>query len=98
MDIISAPARALLRLWLSLLLALACCTTASTAEPQSAHSADGPAEKSSPQSPDAGLPLTFQRHTGDLDEMVKRGSIRALVLYSRSSFFYVDGRPQGTQL
>ncbi len=95
MDIISAPARALLRLWLSLLLALACCTTASTAEPQSAHSKDRPAEKSSPQSPDAGLPLTFQRHTGDLDEMVKRGSIRALVLYSRSSFFYVDGRPQG---
>ena len=47
------------------------------------------------QTPTAGLPLNFQRHTGDLDEMVKRGSIRALVLYSRSSFFYVDGRPQG---
>jgi membrane-bound lytic murein transglycosylase MltF len=44
---------------------------------------------------DLGLPLNFQRHTGDLDDMVKRGSIRALVLYSRSSFFYVDGRPQG---
>ena len=27
--------------------------------------------------------------------MVKAQSIRALVLYSRSSFFYVDGRPQG---
>jgi membrane-bound lytic murein transglycosylase MltF len=27
--------------------------------------------------------------------MVKRGSIRALVLYSRSGFFYVDGRPEG---
>ncbi len=27
--------------------------------------------------------------------MVKRGSIRALVLYSRSGFFYVDGKPEG---
>ena len=27
--------------------------------------------------------------------MVKAQNIRALVLYSRSSFFYVNGRPQG---
>lgn len=27
--------------------------------------------------------------------MVKRGKIRALVLYSRSSFFYLNGRPEG---
>ena len=27
--------------------------------------------------------------------MVKRRNIRALVLYSRSGFFYVNGRPQG---
>lgn len=50
--------------------------------------------KTPPRS-DVGLPLTFERHTGDLDRMVKRGKIRALVLYSRSGFFYVDGRPQG---
>ena len=37
----------------------------------------------------AGLPLNFERHTGDLDAMVKRGAIRALVLYNRSGFFYV---------
>ncbi len=55
-----------------------------------------PAEsKAASQPPDAGLPLSFERHTGDLDEMVKRGNIRALVLYSRSGFFYVDGRPEG---
>ena len=47
------------------------------------------------QSGVSGLPLNFERHTGDLDEMVKRGSIRALVLYSRSGFFYVDGKPEG---
>ncbi len=51
--------------------------------------------KSLPQSGVSGLPLDFERHTGDLEEMVKRGSIRALVLYSRSGFFYVDGKPEG---
>ena len=39
--------------------------------------------------------MNFERRTGDLDAMVKRGQIRALVLYSRSGFFYVNGRPQG---
>ena len=62
-----------------------------------AFAQQGPPPKDKPtvQSPDAGLPMNFQRHTGDLDAMVKAQSIRALVLYSRSSFFYVDGRPQG---
>jgi membrane-bound lytic murein transglycosylase MltF len=41
------------------------------------------------------LPLTFERHTDDLDGMIKRKTIRALVLYSRTGFFYVDGRPEG---
>jgi membrane-bound lytic murein transglycosylase MltF len=57
---------------------------------QSNPSTDKPA-----QSGVRGLPLNFERHTGDLDEMVRRGSIRALVLYSRSGFFYVDGKPEG---
>ncbi|MFZ0311531.1 MAG: transporter substrate-binding domain-containing protein [Candidatus Korobacteraceae bacterium] len=52
-------------------------------------------KENSLQSPDAGLPLTFERYTGDLDSMVKRGNIRALVVYSRTGFFYVDGRPEG---
>ena len=52
-------------------------------------------DKPPAQSGVSGLPLNFERHTGDLDEMVKRGSIRALVLYSRSGFFYVDGKPEG---
>jgi membrane-bound lytic murein transglycosylase MltF len=41
------------------------------------------------------FPLNFERHTDDLDKMVQRGTIRALVLYSHTGFFYVDGRPQG---
>jgi membrane-bound lytic murein transglycosylase MltF len=44
---------------------------------------------------EAQLPVAFERHTDDLDAMVKRGQIRALVLYSRSGFFYVEGRPEG---
>src|SRR5271167_2464144 len=62
-----------------------------------AFAQQGPPPKDKPtvQSPDAGLPMNFQRHTGDVDAMVKAQNIRALVLYSRSSFFYVDGRPQG---
>jgi membrane-bound lytic murein transglycosylase MltF len=50
-----------------------------------------------PPAPSQALPLNFERHTDDLDGMVKRKTIRALVLYSysRTGFFYVDGRPQG---
>ena len=80
-------------LCLGVLLAAACCTTAAAAQVQSAQVPAASSDKA--QSPDAGLPLNFERHTGDLDEMVKRGTIRALVLYSRSGFFYVDGRPEG---
>jgi membrane-bound lytic murein transglycosylase MltF len=41
------------------------------------------------------LPINFERHTDDLDQMEKRQTIRALVLYSRTGFFYVNGRPEG---
>ena len=50
---------------------------------------------SSPASGETALPLNFARSTGDLDDMEKRQTIRALVMYSRSGFFYVNGRPQG---
>jgi ABC-type amino acid transport substrate-binding protein len=41
------------------------------------------------------LPLNFERHTGDLDGMVGRHEIRALVVYSQSGFFYDAGQPEG---
>ncbi len=53
------------------------------------------ADKTPSQSGVSGLPVNFERHAGDLDEMVKRGTIRALVVYSRSGFFYIDGKPEG---
>ncbi len=41
------------------------------------------------------LPITFERHLGDLDGMVQRRQIRALVVPSHSGFFYDKGHPQG---
>ena len=41
------------------------------------------------------LPLAFAKHTGDLDEMVKRRTIRALVIIDPISFFYQNGLPKG---
>jgi membrane-bound lytic murein transglycosylase MltF len=41
------------------------------------------------------LPLNFEKHTGDLDGMVQRHEIRALVVYSQSGFFYHAGQPEG---
>jgi membrane-bound lytic murein transglycosylase MltF len=63
--------------------------------PAFAYAPPAPTDKTTPQTSAGSLPLTFERHTDDLDAMVKRRTIRALVLYSRSGFFYVNGRPQG---
>ncbi len=63
--------------------------------PAFVHASPAPTDKTAPQTGAGSLPLNFARHTDDLDAMVKRRTIRALVLYSRSGFFYVDGRPQG---
>jgi len=41
------------------------------------------------------LPTSFEHWTGDLDGMVKRQKIRALVVYSKSAFFFDNGRPEG---
>jgi membrane-bound lytic murein transglycosylase MltF len=58
------------------------------------------AEASSPEEPPPPsnslvLPVNIGRHTGDLDEMVKRQTIRALVLLSPIGFFYDQGQPRG---
>ena len=41
------------------------------------------------------LPLNFAKHTGDLDDMMKRRTIRALVLINPIGFFYKNGLPKG---
>src|ERR1700733_10780818 len=62
--------------------------------PAFAYAPAVPPDKATSQANVEGLPLNFKRHIDDLDAMVKRGTIHALVLYSRSGFFYVNGRPQ----
>jgi membrane-bound lytic murein transglycosylase MltF len=53
-------------------------------------------QKNATQATDAlALPTTFDRHLGDLNGMAKRHRIRALVVPSRSGFFYDKGHPQG---
>ena len=41
------------------------------------------------------LPTPYERWTGDLDGMIRRRQVRALVVYSRTAFFYDQGRPEG---
>src|ERR1700744_5277990 len=43
------------------------------------------------------LPVGFGKMTGDLDEMLKQRSIRALVIANPIGFFYHEGEPQGIQ-
>jgi len=43
------------------------------------------------------LPVSFGKRTGDLDEMAKARSIRAMVVVNPVGFFYKAGRPQGIQ-
>ena len=67
----------------------------SAAQVQTKNVGAAAAGNAAPKALGSGLPVTFARQTGDLDAMVKRGSVRALVLYSRSGFFYVNGKPEG---
>ncbi len=92
MPIGTRPDRRSVRLaaWLGLLLLI----VAVFSKTESVAQAKAQAADSS-RSADSAFPRTFERHTDDLDAMVKRQKIRALVLYSRSGFFYVNGLPQG---
>jgi membrane-bound lytic murein transglycosylase MltF len=51
--------------------------------------------QSLPQNNPSALTIPYEHWTGDLDGMVKRRQIRALVVYSRSAFFYDQGQPEG---
>jgi membrane-bound lytic murein transglycosylase MltF len=44
---------------------------------------------------DSVLPMPFGRHTDDLDGMLQRRNIRALVMINPIGFFYQDGQPMG---
>jgi membrane-bound lytic murein transglycosylase MltF len=79
-------------------MGLTACRVGNPVDPQSesTHTVAPAAEKKAAQATGSlELPTTFDRHLGDLDGMVKRRQIRALVLPSRSGFFYDKGHPRG---
>jgi membrane-bound lytic murein transglycosylase MltF len=65
--------------------------TAAKTVPGGASSAEDPP----PPANSVALPVNTGRHTGDLDDMVKRRNIRVLVLLSPIAFFYDKGHPRG---
>jgi membrane-bound lytic murein transglycosylase MltF len=65
------------------------------ARAEAVHPAPSALDDPPPPSEDVSLPLNFERHTGDLDEMVKRRTIRALVILNPLGFFYDEGLPKG---
>jgi membrane-bound lytic murein transglycosylase MltF len=69
-------------------------TTEQAQQPAAAAPVSSPDEPPAPSN-DIELGPVFARHTGDLDEMVKRRNIRALVLLNPIGFFYDKGQPRG---
>ena len=61
--------------------------------PQETAAPAGGQEK--PSTAEVALPVSFDRHTDDLDGMVKLRNIRALVLLNPIGFFYDKGQPHG---
>ena len=106
----SALQRRLLICVLSGWLAIAGCgknqtSSAPEQSPVASSATAGPADTLAPtenvakatSDPDAALPAGFGKDTGDLDEMEKRRSIRALMIVNPIGFFYSAGQPEGIQ-
>ncbi len=71
-------------------------SSAATPQQAPAQEASATVSEDDPPPPNSMmLPLNFDKHTGDLDEMVKRRNIRAIVMINPVSFFYDQGQPKG---
>ena len=76
-------------------LLLAACLFAALSVGCSKKEAPAPVATSSPK-PEVVVPAPYGRHTDDLDAMLKRRNIRALVLINPIGFFYTsNGQPMG---
>src|SRR5271166_6365957 len=68
--------------------------SATPAKPETA--AAKPEAAGSPATPEMVLPAPYGHHTDDLDAMLKRRYLRALVLINPIGFFYTsNGQPMG---
>jgi membrane-bound lytic murein transglycosylase MltF len=56
---------------------------------------EGGQEEPTTATAEVALPLHYDKHTDDLDGMVKQRNIRALVLINPIGFFYDKGQPRG---
>lgn len=63
--------------------------------PSPAMKEEAKAIAAQPHSATLTLPANLERHTSDLDDMVKRRNIRALVILNPIGFFYQNGHPKG---
>jgi membrane-bound lytic murein transglycosylase MltF len=70
-------------------------STLPPATPAAVSSAVSSPDEPPPPSNSLALPVSIDRHTGDLDEMIRRREIRALVLISPIAFFFDKGQPRG---
>jgi ABC-type amino acid transport substrate-binding protein len=100
----NSPGRALVFAlsWSALVLLIACDKkVAPTANTEQSSQQAAPAPSNSPidetPAPSSAivLPLSYARDTGDLDHMVKRRNIRALLIMNPIGFFYDKGMPRG---
>ncbi len=67
----------------------------STAPPVNQEKPAASAAQGQPEVANVSLPLHYDRHTDDLDGMVKRRNIRALIMMNPIGFFYDKGQPRG---
>ena len=67
-------------------------TAVATTGEKTIHSADTPLLASA-----VPLPAPFGRHTDDLDGMMRRRQVRALVMINPIGFFYSNGQPMGAE-
>jgi membrane-bound lytic murein transglycosylase MltF len=65
------------------------------ASPAPSTAASSPPTSSPAKTNALSLPLNFDRHTSDLDDMLKRRNIRVLVMPNPIGFFYDKGQPRG---
>jgi membrane-bound lytic murein transglycosylase MltF len=83
--------------WKAFVCALTCltATSLSACRKQEQIASNSPTTQSKSESNGLALPMPYGQYTDDLDGMIKRRNIRALVMINPIGFFYDQGHPMG---